>query len=44
MAKYSIGENNPVENVFSDESSEVSTFTSVSDRINQVTNSFSRRK
>ena len=44
MAKYSLGENNPVEDIFSDKVGEVSTFLSTGDRINQMTDSFARRQ
>jgi hypothetical protein len=44
MAKYSLGQNNAVENVFSDNMGEVSTFSSVGDRKNDLSNYISRRK
>lgn len=42
MAKYSLGENNPIENIFSDKPSEVSSFSSVGDRLNQNNGTFDR--
>lgn len=44
MAKYSLGENNPIENIFSDKPSEVSSFSSVGDRLNQNNGTFDRCK
>jgi len=42
MAKYGIGENNPVENVFSNTQSAVSTFGSIDDRYVAGSATFSR--
>jgi hypothetical protein len=42
MAKYSLGENNPIENIFSDKPSEVSSFNSVGDRLNRSNSVFDR--
>lgn len=35
MAKYSLGENNPIEDIFSDKSNEVSSLNSIEDRLNK---------
>lgn len=44
MAKYSLGENNPIENIFSDKPSEVSSFNSIGDRLSQNNGTFDRCK
>lgn len=44
MAKYSLGESNSIENIFSDKPSEVSTLNSIGDRSNRNTGLFGRRK
>jgi len=44
MAKYGFGESNVVENIFSDKGTEVSTFASTGDRINQLSDFSNRTK
>lgn len=44
MAQYGLGQSNPVENIFSDSLEQVSTFSSVGDRKNDLENYSNRRK
>jgi len=44
MAKYGLGESNAIENIFSNKPSDVSTFASAGDRVNNLINSPNRTK